>query len=84
MAGAFTLFNKGIDAEKDLTLIQNIDFANIAGAFASGTGDYVQLFEPQASILSEDRGQVVASFGVESGYLPYTAFMSKGVISKKY
>ncbi|MEK5031876.1 ABC transporter substrate-binding protein [Paenibacillus sp. FSL R7-0302] len=78
MAGAFTLRSKGIDAGKDLTLIQNIDFANIAGAFASGTGDYVQLFEPQASIFeSEGRGQVVASFGVESGYLPYTVFMSK-------
>ncbi|MDF9841030.1 MULTISPECIES: ABC transporter substrate-binding protein [unclassified Paenibacillus] len=78
MAGAFTLHNKGIDAGKDLTLIQNIDFANIAGAFASGTGDYVQLFEPQASIFeSEGRGAVVASFGVESGYLPYTVFMSK-------
>ncbi|WP_054940914.1 ABC transporter substrate-binding protein [Paenibacillus ihuae] len=78
MAGAFTLLNKGIDAGKDLTLIQNIDFANIAGAFASGTGDYVQLFEPQASIFeSEGRGSVVASFGVESGYLPYTVFMSK-------
>ncbi|CAH1192709.1 hypothetical protein PAECIP111892_01080 [Paenibacillus auburnensis] len=78
MAGAFTLQNKGIDAGKDLTLIQNIDFANIAGAFASGTGDYVQLFEPQASIFeSEGRGSVVASFGVESGYLPYTVFMSK-------
>lgn len=38
MAGAFTLHNKGIDAGQDLTLIQNIDFANIAGAFASGTG----------------------------------------------
>lgn len=78
MAGAFTLSQKGIDPAKDLTLIQNIDFANIAGAFASGTGDYVQLFEPQASIFErENRGKVVASFGVESGYLPYTVFMSK-------
>ncbi|KWX70103.1 ABC transporter substrate-binding protein [Paenibacillus jilunlii] len=78
MAGAFTLLQKGIDAGKDLTLIQNIDFANIAGAFASGTGDYVQLFEPTASIFErEQRGRVVASFGVESGYLPYTVFMSK-------
>lgn len=78
MAGAFTLQQKGIDAGKDLTLIQNIDFANIAGAFASGTGDYVQLFEPQASIFErEGRGKVVASFGVESGYLPYTVFMAK-------
>ncbi|WP_151736266.1 ABC transporter substrate-binding protein ['Paenibacillus yunnanensis' Narsing Rao et al. 2020] len=78
MAGAFAMKQKGIDTEKDLTLIQNIDFANIAGAFASGTGDYVQLFEPQASIFeSEGRGAVVASFGVESGYLPYTVFMAK-------
>lgn len=78
MAGAFTLLKKGIDPAKDLTLIQNIDFANIAGAYASGTGDYVQLFEPQASIFEkEGRGAVVASFGLESGYLPYTVFMSK-------
>lgn len=78
MAGAFTLSKKGIDPAKDITLIQNIDFANIAGAFASGTGDYVQLFEPQASIFErEGRGKVVASFGVESGYLPYTVFMAK-------
>lgn len=78
MAGAFALSKKGIDPAKDITLIQNIDFANIAGAYASGTGDYVQLFEPQASIFErENRGKVVASFGVESGYLPYTVFMSK-------
>ncbi|GGF64212.1 ABC transporter substrate-binding protein [Paenibacillus albidus] len=78
MAGAFALAKKGIDPATDITLIQNIDFANIAGAFASGTGDYVQLFEPQASIFErEGRGKVVASFGVESGYLPYTVFMSK-------
>lgn len=30
MAGAFTLSKKGIDPAKDITLIQNIDFANIA------------------------------------------------------
>ncbi|AIQ13218.1 ABC transporter substrate-binding protein [Paenibacillus durus] len=78
MAGAFTLKNKGIDTASDLKLIQNIEFANIASAFASGTGDYVQLFEPQASIFErEGRGKVIASFGVESGYLPYTVFMSK-------
>ncbi|ULO09972.1 ABC transporter substrate-binding protein [Paenibacillus sp. 19GGS1-52] len=78
MAGAYSLLQKGIDPAKDITLIQNIDFANIAGAFASGTGDYVQLFEPQASIFErEGRGKVVASFGIVSGYLPYTVFMSK-------
>ncbi|MBC8079316.1 MAG: ABC transporter substrate-binding protein [Gorillibacterium sp.] len=78
MAGEFTLKKKGIDPHKDMNLIQNVDFANIAPAFASGTGDYVQLFEPQASIFEkEGRGTVIASFGVESGHLPYTVYMTK-------
>ncbi|OAX47922.1 ABC transporter substrate-binding protein [Paenibacillus sp. AD87] len=78
MAGEFTLKKHGIDPQNDLELIQNVDFANIASAFASGTGDYVQLFEPQASIFEkEGRGKVVASFGTESGHLPYTVFMTK-------
>lgn len=51
MSLEFTLRKHSIDPHKDLKLIQNIDFANVASAFGSGTGDYVQLFEPQASIL---------------------------------
>ncbi len=78
MVGEFVLKNHGIDPENDLNLIQNIDFANIAGAFASGTGDYVQLFEPTASILEQEgKGHIVASFGTESGHVPYTTFMAK-------
>lgn len=78
MAGEFTLKKHGIDPQGDLELIQNIEFANIAAAFASGTGQYVQLFEPQASIFErEGKGHVIASFGTESGQLPYTVFMTK-------
>jgi NitT/TauT family transport system substrate-binding protein len=78
MAGEFTLKKKGIDPHADLKLIQNVDFANIPTAFASGTGDYVQLFEPQATVFEmEGKGHVIASFGVESGHLPYTVFMTK-------
>lgn len=78
MAGEFALKKKGIDPHADLELIQNVDFANIPAAFASGTGDYVQLFEPTASIFEkEGKGHVVASFGAESGHLPYTVFMAK-------
>ncbi len=78
MVGEYVLKSKGIDPHADLELIQNIDFANIPNAFASGTGDYVQLFEPQASIFEkEGLGHVIASFGTESGQLPYTAFMTK-------
>ncbi|WP_165997290.1 ABC transporter substrate-binding protein [Bacillus sp. Cs-700] len=78
MAGEYVLKEKGIDPQNDLNLIQNIDFANISSAFASGTGDYVQLFEPTASVFEEQGvGYIVASFGKESGKIPYTSYMAK-------
>lgn len=78
MVGEYVLKQHGIDPHKDLNLIQNIDFANITNAFASGTGDFVQLFEPTASIFEQEgKGYIVASFGTESGHLPYTTFMAK-------
>lgn len=84
MAGEFSLKKHGIDPHADMELIQNVDFANIAPAFSSGTGDYVQLFEPTASIFEkEGRGYVVASFGTESGHLPYTVYMTKGSFINK-
>lgn len=78
MVGEFVLKKHGIDPHNDLELIQNVDFANIPSAFASGTGDFVQLFEPQASIFEQEgKGFIVASFGEESGHVPYTTFMAK-------
>jgi NitT/TauT family transport system substrate-binding protein len=78
MVGEFVLKKHGIDPHKDLNLIQNVDFANIANAFASGTGDFVQLFEPTASIFEkEGKGYIIASFGTESGHVPYTTYMAK-------
>ncbi|MCP1125678.1 ABC transporter substrate-binding protein [Bacillus sp. 3103sda1] len=84
MVGEYVLKKHGIDPHKDTNLIQNIEFANIANAFASGTGDFVQLFEPTASIFEkEGKGYIVASFGVESGTVPYTTFMAKESFLKK-
>ncbi|RFU60187.1 ABC transporter substrate-binding protein [Bacillus sp. V59.32b] len=78
MVGEFVLKKHDIDPKSDLKLIQNIDYANISTAFASGTGDFVQLFEPTASVFEkEGKGYIVASFGTESGHVPYTTFMSK-------
>lgn len=78
MVGEHVLKKHGIDPHNDLNLIQNIDFGNIASAFASGTGDFVQLFEPTATQFELDGvGHIVASFGVESGVVPYTGFMAK-------
>ncbi|MUK90774.1 ABC transporter substrate-binding protein [Ornithinibacillus sp. L9] len=78
MVGEFVLKQHNIDPHNDLNLSQNIDFANIPSAFASGDYDYVQLFEPTASVFEkEGNGHVVASFGEESGHVPYTVFMAK-------
>ncbi|MCR2821774.1 ABC transporter substrate-binding protein [Lederbergia panacisoli] len=78
MVGEFVLKKHGIDPHADLELIQNIEFANIASAFGSGTGEYVQLFEPTASVFEkEGKGHIIASFGEESGEVPYTSFMAK-------
>lgn len=78
MVGEFVLKKHGIDPHNDLNLIQNIDFANVSNAFASGTGEFVQLFEPTASVFEQQGiGFIVASFGTESGHVPYTTFMAK-------
>jgi NitT/TauT family transport system substrate-binding protein len=74
----YVLKLKGIDPQKDVNLVQNIDFANTSGAFLGGTGDFTVEFEPQASLIEDQgAGYVVASLGVESGYVPYTCFSAK-------
>lgn len=78
MVGEYVLKQHDIDPQQDLNLLQNIDFANIPGAFVSGDAEYVQLFEPTASIFEkEGKGHIIASFGEESGHVPYTVFMAK-------
>jgi len=78
MVGEFVLKKHNLDPHDDLDLHQNIDFANIPSAFATGDYDYVQLFEPTASVFERDgQGHIIASFGEESGKVPYTSFMAK-------
>ncbi|MGB8453499.1 MAG: ABC transporter substrate-binding protein [Anaerocolumna sp.] len=74
----YILKKNGIDPKSDLTIIQNIDFGLTSQAFAAGTGDYTVEFEPGATALeTEGTGKVVASLGVESGKVPYTAYAAK-------
>lgn len=74
----YVLKLRGMDPSTDVNLVQNIDFANTSGAFIGGTGDFTVEFEPQASLIEEQgAGYVVASLGVESGYVPYTCFSAK-------
>ena len=79
MVFEYILKMNNIDPSKDLTIIQNIDFGVTAEAFVSGTGDYTVEFEPHAtSIEQEGAGKVIASLGVDSGYVPYTCFSALG------
>lgn len=78
MVFEYILKKQGIDPENDLDIVQNIDFGLTSQAFASGQGDYTIEFEPAATGLElEEEGKVVASLGVESGLVPYTAFSAK-------
>ena len=74
----YILKKNGIDPKTDLDIVQNIDFGLTAGAFSSGKGDFTVEFEPGATNLElEGTGYVVASLGIDSGYVPYTAYSAK-------
>jgi NitT/TauT family transport system substrate-binding protein len=78
MVSEYTQHLNGIEPFKDNEIIQNIEFNNLGPAFASGTGEFVQLFEPVASKMEQEGvGHVVASFGNQDLKLPYTVFMSR-------
>lgn len=46
------LRQNGIDPNKDLTIDTSIAFAAMEGAFIGGTGDFVTLFDPNATIIT--------------------------------
>lgn len=84
MVSEYVQRKNGLNPHKDIQIIQNVDYKNLGSAFASGTGDFAQLFEPTASLLEkEGKGYVVASFGVDSGKLPYTAYITRADFIEK-
>ncbi len=84
MALEYVLRNHGINPSTDIDLITNLAFTATAGAFKGGTGDYVTLFEPTASMMKKDSsGHIVASIGSSAGTMPYTCFFAtKSYIEK--
>lgn len=71
------LENEGIDKSK-VKINTSIEFAELSGAFIGGEGDFVNLFEPTASKLENNKqGYVVKSVGLSSNAFPYTAFYAK-------
>lgn len=63
---------------KGVNTNDTVDFANLTSAFLSETGDFVNLFEPNATKLEKmNKGYVVASVGMYAGEVPYTAFNAR-------
>ena len=78
MTFEWALRKNNIDPNKDLTIDTSIDFAAMQGAFVGGTGDFVTLFEPNAtSVEKAGLGHVVAYIGELGGVVPYTAYNAK-------
>lgn len=80
----YVLKQHGLTPGEDVEVISNVQFNLMAGAFEGGTGDYVTLFEPTATLFErEGNGYILANIGLESGEVPYTAFMTMPQTIKK-
>lgn len=79
MVFEYILRKNGLNPKTDLTIDQSIDFGSTAAAFTGDDSvDFTVEFEPSATALEkEGAGYVVASLGVDSGYVPYTSYSAK-------
>jgi len=74
----YILRKNGINPTKDLTIDTSVASAAMQGAFIGGTGDFVSLFEPNATLVEkEGYGYIVASLGELGGVVPYTAYNAR-------
>lgn len=78
MTFEWALRQNGIDPKKDLYIDTSVAFPAMEGAFIGGNGDFVTLFEPNAtSVEKNGLGYVVAYVGDLGGLVPYTAYNAR-------
>ena len=78
MTFEWALRQNGIDPNKDLTIDTSVAFPAMEGAFIGGNGDFVTLFEPNAtSVEKNGLGYVVAYVGALGGVVPQTAYNAR-------
>ena len=78
MTVEWALRQNGIDPVNDLTIDTSVAFSAMEGSFIAGNGDFVTLFEPNATSASKNGyGYVVAYIGDLGGLVPYTAYNAK-------
>lgn len=65
-------------------VVTNIASTAMAGAFTSGKGDFIQVFEPIASsLVKEGKAHYVASVGKDFGAFPETSYVATSDYIKK-
>lgn len=74
----YVIEKNGLNIETDLDFDSRISYDTMNSAFAGGTGDFVTIFEPTATVFEkEGKGYIVASVGEAAGEIPYTAYFAK-------
>ncbi len=80
----YVLRSHGLEPGRDLTVIDNIQFNLMGGAFEGGSGEYVTLFEPTATeFQNAGKGYIVANVGLASGEVPYTCYFMTQTMVKE-
>ena len=80
MVFEYILKKNGLDPEKDLSIDQSIDFGATAAAFTGDdSADFTDRIWSRLLLALEKQGAgyVVASLGVDSGYVPYTSYSAR-------
>lgn len=73
----YVIEQHGLDINTDLNFDNSISYDTMNSAFAAGTGDFVTIFEPTATVFeNEGKGYIVASIGEDSGEIPFTAYFA--------
>lgn len=74
----YALKQNNIDPRSDLDIDTSVAFPAMGGAFISGQGDFVTLFEPTATMVEKQGyGYVLESVGKIGGNVPYTSFSAR-------
>ena len=73
----YALKESGLDIN-EVNIDTSVEFAALSGAFIGGQGDFVNLFEPNASKMEDEGyGCVLESLGLLTGEVPYTTFYAR-------
>ena len=78
MTFEYALKQNGIDPRNDVDIDTSVAFPAMSGAFIGGQGDFVTLFEPNATqVERQGYGYVVESVGKLGGVVPYTSYSAR-------